>query len=39
LKWTGVPKSFIINLNQSKLVYDDQNVSIYLPRNASCYKD
>lgn len=38
-KWTGVSTSFVLNLNGSRLAYDDQNVSIYLPRNSSCYKN
>lgn len=38
LKYTGVPSSLIVNLNSSRLVYQDQNISIYLPENASCYR-
>lgn len=37
-RWSGVPPSFITNLNGSTLAYADQNISIYLPKNASCYK-
>jgi hypothetical protein len=38
-KYSGVDKSFIANLNQSKLVYNDANISIYLPQGAICYRD
>jgi hypothetical protein len=38
-RYTGVPSSFIINLNESRLAYIDQNFSIYMPQNASCYKN
>jgi hypothetical protein len=36
--YDGVPASLVINLNSSKLVYADQNISIYLPQNVTCYK-
>ncbi len=38
-KYNGVNKSSILNINQAKLVYNDSNISIYLPDNASCYTD
>jgi hypothetical protein len=36
--YTGVPPSLILNLNVSRLAYSSQNVSIYLPPNATCYR-
>jgi hypothetical protein len=36
-KYGGVPSSYIVNLNSSKLVYNDSNISIYLPQNVKCY--
>ena len=33
----GVNPSFIPNLNGSRIAYSDKNVTIYLPRNATCY--
>lgn len=38
-KYDGVPLSFIDNLNQSSIAYNDNNISIYLPQNVTCYKD
>ena len=34
---TGVSASFIVNLDSSKQVYWNQNFTIYVPNNASCY--
>ena len=35
--YTGVAQSVILNLNKSRLAYSGQNLSIYLPPNATCY--
>lgn len=33
----GVPPTLILNLKNSTLVYNNSQIQIYLPRNASCY--
>jgi|GEM_PF-6019389 hypothetical protein len=38
-KNTGVPGSFIPDLNSSRQVYQDNNFTVYLPENASCFKN
>ena len=35
--YTGVPSSLILNLNTSRPAYTSQNLSVYLPQNATCY--
>ena len=35
---TGVPISTVPGLNHTRQVYSDQNMSVYLPANATCYQ-
>ncbi len=38
-KSIGVAKSEILSLNGSTIAYDDRDLTVYLPQNASCYRN
>ena len=38
-KYIGVEESFIVNIDSSRLAYNNSSFSIYLPNNSTCYTD
>ncbi|MDE1855477.1 MAG: hypothetical protein KGH57_04135 [Candidatus Micrarchaeota archaeon] len=37
--YTGVSRSFVLDLNGSRVAYQEQDLTVYLPQNINCYRD